>query len=78
MGQISPADSTDSPSESSRTTPSWASHAAIERVLHKGECEPLPHGSDICVEGEPGDEIFFLVRGNISVLRRDINGVDRS
>lgn len=54
-----------------------ASHAAIERVLHKGDCQPLPHGADICVEGESGDEIFFLVRGNISVLRRDINGENR-
>lgn len=54
-----------------------ASHAAIERVLHKGDCQPLDHGADICVEGEAGDEIFFLVRGNISVLRRDINGQNR-
>ena len=78
MGQISPADSDRLAKRivSHHAFPG-ASHAAIERVLHKGECEPLPHGSDICVEGEPGDEIFFLVRGNISVLRRDINGVDR-
>ena len=78
MGQISPADSDRLAKRivSHHAFPG-ASHAAIERVLHKGECEPLPHGADICVEGAPGDEIFFLVRGNISVLRRDINGEDR-
>ena len=78
MGQISPADSDRLAKRivSHHAFPG-ASHAAIERVLHKGECEPLPHGANICVEGEPGDEIFFLVQGNISVLRRDINGEDR-
>jgi len=54
-----------------------ASHAAIQRVLNKGEYKSLPHGADLCVEGDPGDEIFFLVRGNITVLRKDINGEDR-
>ena len=54
-----------------------ASHAAIERVLHKGEYKQLPHGANLCVEGDPGDEIYFLVRGNITVLRKDINDEDR-
>ena len=54
-----------------------ASHAAVERVLAKGEARSLPHGADLCVEGEQGDEIFFLVRGNITVLRRDISGENR-
>ncbi len=54
-----------------------ASHAAIERVLAKGDCQPLDHGQDICTEGEPGDEVFFLVRGNITVLRKDASGEDR-
>ena len=78
MAQISPADSDRLAKRivSHHAFPG-ASHAAIERVLHKGSCEPLPHGANICVEGESGDEIFFLVRGNISVLRRDINGENR-
>lgn len=54
-----------------------ASHTAIERVLNKGEYRSLPHGSDLCVEGDLGDEVFFLVRGNITVLRRDIQGENR-
>jgi len=54
-----------------------ASHAAIQRVLSKGEYKSLPHGADLCVEGDPGEEIFFLVRGNITVLRKDINGENR-
>ena len=54
-----------------------ASHAAIERVLGKGECTDHPHGTTLCAEGEPGDEMFFLVSGNITVLRKDIEGVDR-
>ena len=78
MAQISPTDSDRLAKRivSHHAFPG-ASHAAIERVLHKGSCEPLPHGANICIEGEPGDEIFFLVRGNISVLRRDINGENR-
>ena len=54
-----------------------ASHAAIERVLTKGECTQLPHGAELCREGEPGNELFFLVKGNITVLRSDTNGKDR-
>ena len=54
-----------------------ASHTAIERVLNKGEYRHLPHGSDLCVEGDLGDEVFFLVRGNITVLRRDIHDENR-
>lgn len=78
MGQISPADSDRLAKRiiAHHTFPG-ASHAAIERVLNKGDCQPLPHGADICVEGDPGEEIFFLVRGNISVLRQDVNGQDR-
>ena len=78
MAQISPADS-DRLAKRIVAHHSFpgASHAAIERVLHKGDCQPKPHGEDICVEGESGDELFFLVRGNITVLRRDIHGEDR-
>ncbi len=54
-----------------------ASHAAIERVLVKGECVQLPHAAEICREGDPGDELFFLVKGNITVLRRDTSGENR-
>ena len=54
-----------------------ASHAAIERVLHLGELEQFDHGATLCAEGQPGNELFFLVRGNISVLRRDATGTDR-
>lgn len=54
-----------------------ASHAAIERVLAKGECIPMPHGAEICRESDPGNELFFLVRGNITVLRRDSTGENR-
>lgn len=51
-----------------------ASAAAIERVLAKGTFESREHGVEICTEGEPGNEFFFLVSGNISVLRRDGHG----
>ena len=54
-----------------------ASHAAIERVLAKGECTQLPHGAELCREGDPGNQLFFLVKGNITVLRKDTNGDDR-
>ena len=54
-----------------------ASHAAIERVLTKGESVQMPHAAEICTEGDPGDDLFFLVKGNITVLRRDVNGENR-
>ena len=78
MGQIAPADSDRLAKRivSHHSFPG-ASHAAIERVLAQGNCTQLPHGAAICREGEPGDEVFFLVRGNITVLRRDNNGEDR-
>ncbi len=78
MGQIAPADS-DRVAKRIIAHHSFpgASHAAIERVLAKGDCTQLPHGEAICREGESGDEVFFLVRGNITVLRKDNNGEDR-
>ncbi len=78
MGQIAPADSDRLAKRivSHHSFPG-ASHAAIERVLVKGDCTKVPHGEAICREGEPGDEVFFLVRGNITVLRKDNNGEDR-
>ena len=78
MGQIAPADS-DRLAKRIIAHHSFpgASHAAIERVLAKGDCTQLPHGEAICREGESGDEVFFLVRGNITVLRKDNNGEDR-
>ena len=54
-----------------------ASHIAIQRVLAKGDYTKLPHGAILCAEGEPGDDIFFLVTGNISVTRKDTKGEDR-
>lgn len=54
-----------------------ASPAAIERVLAKGIYKSVVHGEEICSEGDLGNEFFFLVRGNISVMRRDINGTNR-
>jgi CRP-like cAMP-binding protein len=54
-----------------------ASSAAIERVLAKGTYKSVVHGEEICSEGDLGNEFFFLVRGNISVMRRDINGTNR-
>jgi CRP-like cAMP-binding protein len=54
-----------------------ASHAAIERVLAMGELQGFDHGATLCAEGLLGDEIFFLVRGNITVLRKDGAGEDR-
>jgi CRP/FNR family cyclic AMP-dependent transcriptional regulator len=54
-----------------------ASHAAIERVLAQGELQHFDHGATLCEEAQPGNEIFFLVRGNITVLRKDGEGKDR-
>jgi CRP/FNR family cyclic AMP-dependent transcriptional regulator len=54
-----------------------ASSVAIERVLSKGVLRSVPNGEEICSEGDPGNEFFFLLRGHISVMRRDITGTNR-
>jgi len=54
-----------------------ASHAAIERVLNHGELQHFDHGTTLCGESQPGNELFFLVRGNITVLRKGGDGTDR-
>jgi len=78
MNQISPKDS-DALAKRIIAHHSFpgASSAAIERVLAKGTLRNVPHGEAICSEGDLGDEFYFLVRGNISVMRRDINGKNR-
>jgi len=78
MSQISPEDSDELAKRivAHHSFPG-SSSAAIERVLVKGTFKSMPHGAAICSEGELGNEFFFLVRGNISVMRRDINGTNR-
>jgi CRP-like cAMP-binding protein len=54
-----------------------ASCVAIQRVLAKGDYISHPHGATLCAEGDPGNDIFFLASGKITVTRKDASGIDR-
>jgi len=42
--------------------------STLARASHEAEFQP---GADLCVEGEPGNEIFILIAGDVEVLARD-------
>jgi len=51
-----------------------AAHAALESVIARGRQHQLKEGDVLCNEGDPGEEMWFLVRGGIQVQRKDPNG----
>jgi len=54
-----------------------ANHAALERLLDRGEVRKLEDGASLCKEGDPGNELWFLLRGRIKVQRKDMSGTVR-
>lgn len=54
-----------------------ASEAALQRVLARGVYAAYEDGTILCEEGSLGEELFFLVSGNISVQRKDAGGTNR-
>ncbi|MGB0641617.1 MAG: Crp/Fnr family transcriptional regulator, partial [Myxococcota bacterium] len=54
-----------------------ASQAALQRVLARGVYAAYEDGTVLCEEGSLGEELFFLVSGNISVQRKDAAGTNR-
>lgn len=54
-----------------------ASHAALERLLGQGEIRHLKAWEVLCDEGDPGEEMWFLLRGTIEVQRKDLDGEAR-
>lgn len=51
-----------------------ASHAALEHLMAQGQVRKLAAWEVLCEEGEPGDEMWFLLRGTVEVQRRDLTG----
>lgn len=54
-----------------------ASQAALQRVLARGVYAQHDDGTVLCEEGSPGEELFFLLTGKISVQRKDAGGTNR-
>ncbi len=54
-----------------------ASDEVLGHVLGHGEFRAIHDGEPLCEEGDPGDEMWFLVRGKIMVQRTDSEGVKR-
>ncbi|MCB9763427.1 MAG: cyclic nucleotide-binding domain-containing protein [Alphaproteobacteria bacterium] len=46
----------------------------LARILHKCLLQRLADGEVLCKEREPGDELYFLLHGNIEVRKRDLTG----
>ena len=54
-----------------------SSQAALQRVLARGVYAAHEDGTVLCEEGSLGDQLFFLMKGNISVQRKDAGGTNR-
>jgi CRP-like cAMP-binding protein len=54
-----------------------AQHAALEGVIAQGRLLRLASGATLCTEGEPGESMWFLVRGRVKIERNDPNGKRR-
>jgi CRP-like cAMP-binding protein len=51
-----------------------ASHTGLERVMGQGIVRHLSAWEVLCEEGDPGDEMWFLLRGSIEIQRKDLSG----
>jgi CRP-like cAMP-binding protein len=54
-----------------------AAHAALESVIARGQLRTLQDGEVLCKEGDPGEELWFLLRGGVEVQRIDLGGKTR-
>jgi CRP-like cAMP-binding protein len=54
-----------------------ASQVALQRVIARGVHAAYEDGTVLCEEGSPGEDLFFLISGNISVQRKDAGGTNR-
>jgi CRP-like cAMP-binding protein len=55
-----------------------AGQSALQRVLSRGTYSTVEDGTVLCEEGTPGEDLFFLLSGNISVQRKDAGGTNRT
>jgi len=51
--------------------------AALAQVLDATSPRRLAAGQRLCEEGEPAEQMWFLLRGTVKVLRRDTAGAER-
>ncbi len=54
-----------------------ANHAVLEELLDRGEIRKMSSDERLCNEGDPGNEMWFLLRGSIKVQRKDMGGIVR-
>ncbi len=50
---------------------------ALGRTLSAACLQRLAPGDRMCREGDPGDEMWVLLRGNVEVTKRDLVGQDQ-
>jgi len=49
----------------------------VEALLSVCTVRRLPEGEFLCREGDPGTRLFVLLDGTITVVKRDVTGIDR-
>lgn len=54
-----------------------ASPDDIEAILSDCTVRRIPRGECLCREGDPGTRLFVLLEGTISVVKKDVAGVER-
>lgn len=50
---------------------------ALRGILEQCEQRSLNAGALLCKEGDPGKDVYFLLRGSVEILKRDSKGIDR-
>jgi CRP/FNR family cyclic AMP-dependent transcriptional regulator len=54
-----------------------ASPDDIEAILSDCTVRRVPRGECLCREGDPGTRLFVLLEGTISVVKKDVAGIER-
>lgn len=49
----------------------------LAELAHASREDFYPAGQALCLEGEPGNEVFIILSGQVSVLRREDDGEER-
>jgi len=53
------------------------SQRELVQIIQACQLEVLSDGETILTEGEPGGDLYFLMEGEVTVLKRDTDGQDR-
>ena len=54
------------------------SQRELVEIINARRLKSFTDGQFILSEGEPGEELFFLMEGEVEVLKRDVSGEERS